>query len=124
MSVRPLKIERLKSTEDQLTSGCGLRITWSSGTVSELDSTKLRTNCPCATCEQKRGSTSHEKPLTAGLSGKGRSRLSVISKDIDKTAEIDLQEVYSVGNYAVGIRWGDGHSSGIYMFSHLLELGK
>jgi DUF971 family protein len=38
--------------------------------------------------------------------------------------ELDLQEIWGVGQYALGMRWGDGHDSGIYPYSLLFELGK
>jgi DUF971 family protein len=36
--------------------------------------------------------------------------------------ETDLREIWGVGQYALGMRWGDGHDSGIYTFTYLREL--
>jgi DUF971 family protein len=93
----------------------GLRITWQDGVIQELSSEILRKGCPCAGCRELRGDDSHAKPLT----GKKRS-LSIIQSTV--TEELSLQEVWGIGQYAIGIRWGDGHSSGIYTFTYLREL--
>ena len=93
----------------------GLLITWSDGVQSELSSEQLRRNCPCAGCREMRGDDSHAKPLT----GKKRS-LTVIQSSLQQ--ELELVEVWGVGQYAVGIRWADGHGSGIYTFDHLRAL--
>ena len=36
---------------------------------------------------------------------------------------LDLREIEQVGNYALGLTWADGHSSGIYSFRFLRTLG-
>ena len=94
----------------------GLTISWRDGSTSILSSDLLRRACPCAECKEKRGDTTHAKPLT----GKKRA-LSIIESSVEQ--ELKLLEVWGVGQYAIGIRWGDGHSSGIYPFPLLHELG-
>jgi ATP-binding protein involved in chromosome partitioning len=32
--------------------------------------------------------------------------------------------ISSIGNYAIGIDWNDGHNSGIYSFDYLRSLGE
>jgi DUF971 family protein len=93
----------------------GLRITWSDGFVQELESTVLRRGCPCAGCREANGDESHAKPLT----GKKRS-LGIIQNSIEE--ELALQEIWGVGQYAIGLKWADGHSSGIYTFDYLRGL--
>ena len=93
----------------------GLVITWRDGSSSKLSSEVLRRGCPCAECKEKRGDTTHAKPLT----GKRRS-LSIVESTVDQG--LSLEEIWGVGQYALGIRWGDGHSSGIYPFALLREL--
>jgi DUF971 family protein len=105
----PLEIRRLESK--------GLRVTWQDGSVNELTSEELRKGCPCAECRELRGDQSHSKPLT----GKKRS-LVIVQNTIDQ--ELALEEIWGVGQYAIGIRWGDGHNSGIYTFEYLRELGQ
>lgn len=93
----------------------GISITWSNNSRSQLSCETLRRNCPCAACKEKRGDTSHSTPLTPR-----RRSLTVIQNTIDE--ELNLVSIWGVGQYAIGIRWGDGHDSGIYTFSLLLEL--
>jgi DUF971 family protein len=37
--------------------------------------------------------------------------------------DLDLREIEQVGNYALGLTWSDGHSTGIYSFRYLRSLG-
>ena len=107
MAVIPREIKRLE--------GKGLQITWANGSISHLSNEKLRRECPCATCKELRGDTSHDKPL-----GGKKSSLRIIESSKDE--ELNLKRLWSVGNYAVGVEWGDGHTTGIYTFSLLQEL--
>ena len=120
MSVQLIEVQRL--TEQGL--GRGLLLKWSDGTESELASLLLRKSCPCAECREKGGDRTHSRPLSgASQSEPAKSpggRLLVISATIDEAC--NLQEVWPVGNYALGLRWGDKHDSGIYTFSLLREL--
>ena len=103
-------------TEIRRNGPAGVSITWIDGSTSTLSSDVLRRNCPCAECREKRGDTTHAKPLT----GKKRS-LAIVESTVEQ--ETALQEIWGIGQYALGIRWGDGHDSGIYPFSMLKELG-
>ncbi len=58
----------------------------------------LRANCQCAMCVSE----------TTG------QRLVDVKKI---PADINPTEILPLGNYAVGITWSDGHSSGIYPYS-------
>jgi DUF971 family protein len=107
MSITPIEIKRIK--------GDGLSIVWSDGRHQSLSNIILRERCPCAFCREARGDESHSKPLT------GKKSPFTILKTT-KEEETDLQEVWAVGNYAIGIRWGDNHNSGIYTFAYLYEL--
>jgi len=93
----------------------GVEIEWHDGQVHAITSQVLRANCPSATSLAKRGDTSHDKPLS------GKSRLAVVTSSKDE--ELKLEHVWIVGNYALGMRWGDGHDSGIYSFKFLRQLG-
>lgn len=95
--------------------GKGLDITWNDGTLTALSAKTLRTLCPCASCKEARGDGSHEKPLTT----KKRS-LMVVEHTAEE--ELELKNVWGVGNYAIGIEWGDGHSTGIYTYDYLQSL--
>lgn len=107
--IQPKLIKRLGTA--------GLEITWSNGNISTLSSKLLRENCPSAVSLAKRGDPSHEKPLSPK-----KSALNVISASAEE--ELRLEEVWSVGNYAIGLRWGDGHDSGIYTFEYLRSLAQ
>lgn len=107
MAMQPKEIRRLGAE--------GVSIRWADDQISTISCEKLRKNCPCATCKELRGDTTHSKPLT----GKPRS-LQVI--DSSKEEEIRLEEIWGVGQYAIGMRWGDGHNSGIYTFDTLRNL--
>ena len=98
----------------------GLSVAWTGGTKHELPAEFLRRNCPCATCREARGDESHAKPLTSGAPKK--SMLKVIEHTLDE--EVKITQVWAVGTYAIGIEWGDGHSTGIYTYDYLFELGE
>jgi ATP-binding protein involved in chromosome partitioning len=38
--------------------------------------------------------------------------------------DVSPQVISSIGNYAIGIDWNDGHNSGIYSFNHPRSLGE
>jgi DUF971 family protein len=59
----------------------------------------LRGFCPCAECQ--------------GHSGGVRYR---------EGGDLDLEGIDEVGNYALRLTWGDGHSTGIYSFRFLRAL--
>lgn len=108
MSPVPIEIKR--------DAKAGLTISWRDGTTTTIPTALLRRECPCASCKERRGDTSHSKPLTTKKRG-----LNVIQHTLDE--ELDLQEIWGVGQYALGMRWGDGHDSGIYPYGLLFELG-
>ena len=111
----PLEIHR--KTEGDTQTGIGITIHWSDGASSQIDSSILRRECPCATCLEARGDSSHAKPL------QGRSRLLNV---VTSTAveESNLEQVWPVGNYAIGMRWADGHDTGIYTYQILRQLAE
>jgi len=108
--MRPLRIERQEFK--------GLLIEWPqpSGQLL-LPAELLRRHCPCAVCREKRGEGNHDHPLTPA---KKKSRLEVISHS--KEEVLGLEKIWSVGNYAIGIMWKDGHDDGIFTFELLSEL--
>ena len=81
-----------------------LNIVWNDDSFTEIKLSKLRKECPCATCiSEKEKNGSKYIPLFTG-------------------DEINVAKIEMVGHYAVGITWKDGHSTGIYEFKHLLKL--
>ncbi len=93
----------------------GLSVRWDSSSEVFMEARTLRVNCPCAECREARGDTSHAQPLTT----RPRS-LRVLSATAAE--ELNLVSVWPVGNYAIGLSWGDGHKTGIYRWSYLREL--
>jgi len=73
-------------------------LTFNDGRVLSVKAFDLRAHCPCAGCVSE-------------VTGKRML-------DINKIpADIAPREILPLGNYAVGINWSDGHSSGIYPYS-------
>lgn len=97
----PVKLEKV----DEKT----LRIEWSDGLRSDYPVRLLRQLCPCAGCVDE---VTGERTL-----------------DPDAVpADVKPLQIQPVGKYALGIRWSDGHDTGIYSFDllrniHFVEMG-
>lgn len=78
-------------------------LTWEDGKEAEVRFRDMRLICPCATCVDE-------------WTGKKLLDPSKVTDDIRPVA------MEPVGNYAVQIRWSDGHESGIYSFRLLRSL--
>ena len=59
----------------------------------------LRGYCPCAQCQ------GHNGPIQYVEGG-----------------DLELADIAEVGNYALRLTWGDGHSTGLYAFRYLRAL--
>lgn len=81
-----------------------LVVQWDDGTDSIIKLSNLRQNCPCATCKVEKEKQSN-------------SYLPIFTKEQLKITNISI-----VGNYALGIEWKDGHSTGIYEYQYLKSL--
>jgi len=68
--------------------------------------TEVRKSCPCALCGDLRSQQS--------------GGLHMISEV--EMPSVVLAAVIPVGNYAVQLRWEDGHDTGIYPYTYLREL--
>jgi len=69
---------------------------------------QMRKFCPCALCDDLRA---QQKQI---------SGLHMIA-DVEMPSAV-LTNVIAVGNYAVQLRWEDGHDTGIYTYAYLREL--
>ncbi|MDQ6694825.1 MAG: DUF971 domain-containing protein [Chloroflexota bacterium] len=81
-----------------------LIIAWSDGTETSYPIEWLRWQCPCALCRGEMGvpgRLAYTKTLTAD--------------------ETRLEDVQSIGRYAIMIFWGDGHHDGMYTYNWLRE---
>ncbi|MDE2232234.1 MAG: P-loop NTPase [Candidatus Omnitrophica bacterium] len=76
-------------------------LVFSDGRELSADAFDLRANCQCAVCVSE----------TTG------QRLTDVQKI---PPDVNPAEILPLGNYAVGITWSDGHSSGIYPY-HLFK---
>ena len=77
-----------------------LTVTWDDGSVSELPVPYLRGWCPCAACQGHGIEIAYRTP----------------------PEDISIQGLYEMGAYALGIRFSDGHDSGIYSWTWLKKI--
>jgi ATP-binding protein involved in chromosome partitioning len=82
-----------------------LSVLWQDGRRDDIDVRDLRLACACAMCIEE-------------MSGRKVLDPNTVRKDVTP------RTVSSIGNYAVGVTWNDGHTSGIYSFEHLRHLGE
>jgi DUF971 family protein len=80
-----------------------LKIAWNDGTVDTFPVRALRMSCPCAACVNE---WTGEKIL----------------KDAQVATTVKPVKVFSVGRYAMGIHWTDGHKTGIFAYDYLKKL--
>ena len=80
-----------------------LGVVWEDGHESYYPGHGLRCACACAECVEE---TSGRKLL----------------KDDQVPRDVRIVEIHPVGNYAIAVRWSDGHETGIYPFDRLREL--
>ncbi len=88
-----------------------MEIEWRGGRVDRLPLSGLRRWCPCALCSDRR----EQQVRGAGLH-------MLTPEERDATAEVT--DVVPVGRYAIQIRWGDGHDTGIYTYDSLQRMGE
>jgi DUF971 family protein len=98
----------LSPTMLKLIDDSHLLIQWSDGHNRRYSFRELRDKCPCATCREKRQSPT---PLLPVLTA-------------EETLPLKILGMKPVGNYAYAIDFSDGHDSGIYSFTTLLEFGE
>jgi ATP-binding protein involved in chromosome partitioning len=91
----PAALHRLGNT--------ALIVTWNDGRRSEYDLRTLRLSCPCASCVNE---WTGEKMLRPAQVPEG----------------VRPVRLFSVGRYALGISWSDGHSTGIFSYDYLRRL--
>ncbi len=92
----PLEL-RLNPAKDILT------VSFSDGTQASLSAELLRVHSPSA---EVQGHSPSEKKLVSGK------------------ARVQVTGIEPVGNYAVRLTFSDGHSTGIYSWGYLHELGQ
>jgi DUF971 family protein len=76
-------------------------IDWSDGHKGVYPHMILRGYCPCAGCQGHEGTIAFIEP---------------------SDAQLQLDDIEKVGNYALALRWFDGHDTGIYSYRYLRAL--
>ena len=90
--------------------GLKLQISWNDGSVREYGFQELRDHCPCASCRELQRNPPVPSPLP------------ILSPE--ETKPLTIKAMNPVGNYAYSIAFSDGHDTGIYQLTLLLELGR
>lgn len=80
-----------------------IMLKWNNGRVWKVDNKVLRASCQCALCINE-------------MTGEKLIDESKIRADIAAT------QITPLGNYAIGVTWNDGHSSGIYPYKTIEKL--
>jgi len=80
-----------------------LYILWNDNLQTTIELTKLRKICPCALCEKDR-------------ENKDKKIIPIMNTD-----EITVSDIQLVGNYALNIKWKDGHNSGYYNYNFIRD---
>ncbi len=86
--------------------GQELALAWSDGEESYFSFEALRRACPCANCQGE--------PDALGRVIRPEVRFG--------SRAFELASWEQVGGYALQLRWGDGHSTGLYSFHYLRAL--
>ncbi|WP_347309625.1 P-loop NTPase [Defluviimonas sp. SAOS-178_SWC] len=81
----------------------GLEILWADRETQVIPVRDLRVACPCAACRDEVSGARLLDPETVALA-------------------VAPTRIWSVGNYAIGMAFSDGHGSGIYTFKMLRQM--
>lgn len=84
-----------------------LEIVWDDERTTAYEHVVLRALCPCAHCQ------GHQGPIQW-----------VAGTDDAPESAVLLDDIFEVGQYAIGLAWMDGHSTGLYTFKYLDALAK
>jgi DUF971 family protein len=96
----------MSPAEIKIESQTRMIIKWNDSTVATIPLVKLRKYCPCAVCSTERESQS-------------KSYIPLFDSN-----QIKISKISSIGKYAIGIVWSDGHNTGIYEFPFLKSLSE
>lgn len=88
--------------------GNELAVKWDDGLESFIALEKLRRACPCAECKG-------EKDVMGNLY--------IAPPKAFRAESFLLKGIGYVGGYAIQPQWADGHSTGLYSFEMLKQLG-
>ncbi len=82
-----------------------LEVTWLGERIDRIPYSLLRAECPCASCRDE---------------WTGERRLDPASIRPD----LKLVGMDNIGTYAIQLAWNDGHSSGLFSWETLRDLGQ
>ena len=82
-----------------------LRLTWPSGETLSVENRKLRASCQCAVCVDEH-------------SGERKVHYDDIAPDVKP------EETRPLGNYALYIKWSDGHATGFFPYTLIREVSQ
>lgn len=85
-------------------------VLWSDGTESIVSLEDLRRACPCARCAGE--------PDVTGAVRMPAQKVEYVP------ASFELRHLERIGHYAVALRWGDGHDTGIYSWDLIRDLAE
>ena len=83
-----------------------LLVNWNDGSEKRIKLATLRRHCPCAVCSSMKEE-------------QGDKYIPIYSGD-----QIEIKRVETIGNYALGISWGDSHNTGLYDFNYLMKISE
>lgn len=108
MASRQEKQQRLTPVSIEVRHGEQvLEIEWADGHRSIYPLYGLRKNCPCVMCR-------------GGHSKMGTYEMELFF--VDPPQQMEVRSVETVGNHALKIEWGDGHSTGMYRWELLRSM--
>lgn len=105
MSEFQLNPQALEPEHIAISKSSGIRIDWRDGHHSQYELKYLRDRCPCASC-----TGAHGTPPARDRAGADPFQL--------YTPALKIEAVERVGNYAIRLKWNDGHSTGNYSYEH------
>ncbi len=86
-----------------------LQITWSDGVEQSIRVDRLRKECPCATCREKRSQPPPPMNMLPVLSAAEAQPLRLLG-------------MKPMGNYAYSLEFSDGHDTGIFTLEFIRSL--
>jgi DUF971 family protein len=104
-TLKPAKKSPVPVAVDAAPDQLALSLRWDDGHQSTLTARALRQRCPCAECVEE---WTGKRTFTPDAIPEG----------------LKLVSVNPVGNYALGMTFGDGHSTGIFNWALLHELSE
>ncbi|MFN3196109.1 MAG: gamma-butyrobetaine hydroxylase-like domain-containing protein [Chlorobiota bacterium] len=97
--INPIKIERPKPYL--------LQAEWADGKKAMMTLEMFRRECPCAYCKgEKVGNKVYSHPVEVK----------------DEPGAFDLEYLKPIGNYALAVKWKNGHDTGIYTWDYFREI--